>query len=616
MPIAVTFLPERRTVTLEEPADLALAASRADIWLEQPCGARATCGKCRVRLSAGEAPETDADRRVLPAGDRAHGWRLGCQLQVAAACTVEVPQASRAVPPKSFGPITLAPPAMRPVVRRAIIDAPRPDLARPLALLDLVAAGLAGATGGRVPLRAPVHVLHELPALAAAHPRLAAILCGRDLLHVEAAGTPDAPLLGVAVDLGSTTLAAALVDLAGGRVLATAARLNPQARHGADVISRIHFANERPGGLGVLHEEIAGAGAALIEELLAGAAARADRIFAIACAGNATMTHTAVGAPIGSLGEAPYTGVFTQEWQLPARALRWPAHPEAQVRFLPMVGRHVGGDTVAAAIACDLDRGERWRLLVDLGTNAEVVLAGRGRILATSTAAGPAFEGATIACGMRAVPGAIDMVRVMGDGRIACGTIAGTTPAGLCGSGLVDAVAELLRAGVIAPSGYLRGQEECAALGLPSRLIGQVATDAAGQRIVRLTDRVHLGAGDVRQLQLVKGSTAAGIALLLRHAGLDPRELDEILLAGAFGSFLRKASALAIGLVPAIDPERVRFVGNAAGAGVRLALVDARARRRAAHLARDAEYVELAGRPDYETAFCDAIPFPDPREGA
>lgn len=601
---SLTFLPEHRTNVLDEPVDLALAASRCDIWLEHPCGARTVCGKCRVRVVRGEAAETPADRRLLGDDERADGWRLACQFVVARDCEIEIPSATRAVAPKSFGAATLAPGTFRPEITRVVVPSPRPEGAHAESLLDTL-----GRSMGRRGLRAPQDVLSALTSLSAAHDRLAVVSRGRDLLHIEPPAS-HAPVLGVAVDLGSTSLAAALVDLTDARVVGSASALNPQVRHGADVISRIHFAQEHADGGARLHAALVGAVGELIDTLLRAAGAPRERVFAVTCAGNATMTHSAVGAPIAPLGEAPYVGVFTREWDVPAMELGWPAHPAARARFLPMIGRHVGGDTVAAAIACGVDRAPGWRLLVDLGTNAEVLLGCRDRLVVTSTAAGPAFEGATISCGMRAAPGAIDAVRVLSDGRLVCGTIASQPAAGLCGSGLVDAVAELLRAGVIAPSGYMRSAAECNEQGVPPLLTDRIVETPQGGRAVRLARDVVLTAQDVRQLQLVKGSTAAGIALLLDHLALTPGDLEDVSIAGTFGSFLRKASVLAIGLVPAVDPERVHFVGNAAGAGARLALVDAVARRRAIRLAGRAEYVELADHPGYEDAFCRAIPFP------
>jgi len=260
-------------------------------------------------------------------------------------------------------------------------------------------------------------------------------------------------------------------------------------------------------------------------------------------------------------------------------------------------------------LACGIDRAKRWQLLVDLGTNTEVVLGNCDRLIATSTAAGPAFEGASIEHGMRAAPGAIDRVRILDADRLVVGTVGNQPARGICGSGLIDAVAELRRAGVITPDGYLRSRAECEVVGVAHLLCERVIERPAGARHVRLDAAVTLTAHDVRQLQLVKGSIAAGIALAMRHAGVRLDQIDAVHIAGMFGSFVRTSSAQAIGLVPAVDPERVRFVGNAAGVGVRMVLVDARARTRSREIAERCEYLELAGHADYENAFCAAIPF-------
>ncbi len=544
MAFCIRFIPGRRELVLDEPLELSLAAARCDLWLEQPCGSKTVCGRCRVRVVGGCVPATVADRRLLSPDEIAAGWRLGCQVTLADACEIEVPEHCRAVTPKSFGPDVL-------------------------------------------PVRA---IESQIPA------------------HL--AGQEGVRWLGVAVDLGSTSLAGALVDLRDGRVLATTSRLNPQLRFGADIISRIHYAQEHTGGNAQLHQTLVEAVGEILRELTVRTGLSEARIVAVTCAGNATMTHSAVGADVTPLGQAPYLGSFVTEQNLAAAALGWRLHPEARVRFVPMIGSHVGGDTVAAILSCEVDRSAGWRLLVDLGTNAEVVVGCRERILATSTAAGPAFDGANITCGMRAEPGAIDAVRVRPSGHLVVSTIAGRDPVGVCGSGLVDAVAELLKARVIAASGYLRSRSECEALGVPGALLDRIQELPTGDRAVQLSGDVVVSAQDVRQLQLVKGSIAAGIAMLTGRLGLTGRDLDEVLVSGTFGAFLRKASLLAIGLVPPVDPQRVRFVANAVGAGARLILADGYSRRQAIALAQRAEYVELAGDPDYEAAFCAGIPFP------
>jgi uncharacterized 2Fe-2S/4Fe-4S cluster protein (DUF4445 family) len=324
------------------------------------------------------------------------------------------------------------------------------------------------------------------------------------------------------------------------------------------------------------------------------------------------MTHSAVGADTTPLGQAPYVGLWTREWTVRAREFELPVSKRALVRFMPMIRSHVGGDTVSAVLACGLDRSDGWQAMIDLGTNSEVVVGNRHRMVATSTAAGPAFEGANIHHGMRASPGAIDQVRISPDGRIVVKTVNNEAARGICGTGLVDAAAELVRMGVIAPSGYMKKGDELA--GVPEALRERCIKMTDGQSAVRLAEEVVLTAQDVRQLQLIKGSIYAGLDILLQHLGIGLNDLERVNIAGAFGNFLRKSSAQAIGLVPNIDPEKVQFIGNAAGVGARMALVDADARDRANRISETCEYVELAGHPGYQDAFVTAIPFPEPEK--
>ena len=513
-PFAVRFLPENRTYLAEGEVDLFLAAASCDILVEQPCGKKAVCAKCKVRYVEGAPPADEAEKRLLTREEIDGGWRLACRSAVVAAAVVEVPAVTRSVAGKSFGPE------------------------------DLFAGGF----------------------------------------------DPVAPRgLGVALDVGSTSLAASLVDLADGSVLASASRLNPQVSFGADVISRIHYSQENEGGHRLLHDVLVRGIADLVRECCESSGLSPHAIVAYAAAGNPTMLHTLVGVEIVSFGQAPYVGLWTEARTFSAEDLGLPGSG-ASVWTFPMVRSHVGGDTVAALLALGIDRAEGWTLMVDLGTNSEVAIGKAGRLVCTSTAAGPAFEGANIHHGMRAAPGAIDAVSIRADGSVRAKTVANAPAVGICGSGLIDAAAELVRVGVVDLSGRMEGDS--------FRLGG---TD---ERPVLFT------AQDVRQLQLIKGSIRGGMEILRAHLGISWDDLAEVRVAGAFGNYVRKTSALAIGLVPPVDPERIVFVGDAAGVGARLALVDRRARARATAIASSAEYVELAGHPDYEESFVSSIPFP------
>lgn len=603
----IRFLPDDRTYQAEQPVDLMLAAAAADIWVEQPCGSKTICGKCKVRVREGDAEISPADERLLSKEEITDGWRLGCQLTLSGATVIEIPPATRSVALKPFGPPDLFAAGFRPIVIKRYLELRPPDEDNQYASFDLIARAL------NVPrLRADMTVVQTAAQrLAESDYKISVVIRGDELLSIEAGNTADRAY-GVAIDIGSTTLGTALVNLQNGEVLCAVSRLNPQVKVGADIISRIQYAQEHRGGSEQLHKSLITGLSQMIEELAAQGGVVAGEIYSVVCAGNATMTHSAAGADITQLGQAPYVGLWSREWSVRARELQLPVSKRAIVRFMPMIRSHVGGDTVSGILACGIDRSEVWQALIDLGTNSEVVVGNRDRTVATSTAAGPAFEGANIYLGMRAAPGAIDQVRISPDGRVVVKTVNNEPARGICGTGLVDAAAELVRMGVIAPSGYMKKGDELSSL--PEALRARCITLPDGQAAVRIAEEVVLTAQDIRQLQLIKGSIYAGLDILLRHLGISLDDLERVNIAGAFGNFLRKDTAQAIGLVPQIDPEKVQFIGNAAGVGARMALVDADARERANRISESCEYVELAGHPDYQDAFVAAIPFPEPEK--
>lgn len=431
---------------------------------------------------------------------------------------------------------------------------------------------------------------------------------------VRAVVVGGAAARGLALDIGTTSLAAAVVDLVSGEVLASRTCLNPQVTFGADVMTRIQRAIGPPAAAGALQRAVRGAIAGLVEALGREAGIDPRTIADVAVVGNPTMMHLWLGLDVSTLGHAPFDSRIAGAVSTRARDVDCPVAPAAPVYVLPGLRCHVGGDAVAAAVAVDLDRRTAPALLMDLGTNSELFLAGPGGLLAASTAAGPAFEGAGISCGMRAEAGAIDAVWIREDGTVVTRVIGQGVARGLCGSGVLDAVAELRRRAVIDRSGYLRSAAELLAHA-PDALRARIVETAEGRAIVLDGDppagRVTLSARDIRQAQLAIAAMRAGTETLMQEAGVRACDLETVFVAGTFGQVVRAPSLTRLGLVPVEDPRRVRAVGNAAGVAARLALLDARVRRRAEAVAATARHVDLARGSRYAETFANALTFPE-----
>jgi uncharacterized 2Fe-2S/4Fe-4S cluster protein (DUF4445 family) len=448
----------------------------------------------------------------------------------------------------------------------------------------------------------------------------------------EVGGSARAAGLGLGVDIGTTTVVAYLVDLGSGAVLGTRSGLNAQRAFGADVISRIaatmeggtgggdHTADGRPGGapggeagLRELRARILDQVAGLARELLAAAGAGEEELLSVAVAGNTTMLHLLAGVPPGAIASAPFSPAFLSWRMVPAREFGLGIAGPCTVILLPGVSAYVGADIVSGIAALGMAERDETALLLDIGTNGELALGGSRGILCCATAAGPAFEGAGISMGMGGVAGAIDSVWLEGSG-IACSTIGGLPARGLCGSGVLDALAAFLEAGLVDQTGRIVDAEEAALLpaGLaelreegpdgPRLSLGLPAAGGKG---------VWLSQADLRQLQLATAAIAAGVDVLLAAAGKKAEEVDRVFLAGGFGSYLDVRSAVRVGLLPRELADRVVVAGNTSGAGAVGACLS-RARLEACELSRSrCSYVELSSRPDFNEAYMERMLFPE-----
>jgi len=412
-------------------------------------------------------------------------------------------------------------------------------------------------------------------------------------------------IFGVAVDIGTTTVVAKLIDMTNGDCIATQATINPQTRYGDDVISRISYAQSEP-GLAELHKVIIDCINELVTQLCEKTSIDEKRIHEMCVVGNTTMNHIFLKFPVAQLGQAPYSAFSLDAHDVPAGKLGLHINPAGNVHTVENIAGFVGSDTTAVALAVDVSSFEQTSLVVDIGTNGEIVLSTKGKLYAASCAAGPALEGARISCGSRAADGAIEAVVVNGD-DIDIDVIGGCGPISICGSGLIDAVAVLLNLGIIDSSGRFVDPEKIKGK-LPAAIFSRIIVQDE-QPAFRLADKVVLTQKDIRQMQLAKAAIQAGIRLLLKKSGLEDTDIMQIFLAGAFGNYIRAASALRIRLLPAVPLERIHFVGNAAVSGAQMMLLSHHWRAQAHELARRIEYVEIAHEADFQEVFADSITF-------
>jgi uncharacterized 2Fe-2S/4Fe-4S cluster protein (DUF4445 family) len=614
----VTFQPSGRTVNVLPDTLLLEAAGRAGIVLQTPCGGRGTCGKCRVRIVQGAAAAEDRARGNGKAGEHGplspaqfeDGYRLACRTYVTGPLVVDVPpeslfESSAQILTGDTGETA----AVHSVVTKRHFTLPPPESED----VRSDAARLREAIGD---VAIPVELLQKLPVFLRANAWSGTAVIINDRLAALEVGDTASQAYGVAVDLGTTTLVATLFDLSSGRACAVASTINPQVGFGDDVIARISRIRENHGALAELQQSAVKALNGLIQSLTEQARIPARMIYEIVVAGNSTMQQTLCGLDASALGEVPFVQVTDSPLSLPAGRLGLAVNPGADLYVFPQIGGFVGGDTVAGILASRMDAADAPTLLVDIGTNGEIVLAHDGGMEATSTAAGPAFEGARIVQGMRATAGAIEKV-VLRDNDLEVNVIGNTRPVGLCGTALIDAVAELLRQGLIESTGRIVAPDE--APGNASGALRARLTVMDGETNVLLVpgkesasgEPIYLWQKDVRELQLASGAIRAGINILLRRAGLEPRQLALVLLAGAFGNFIRRNNARRIGLLPQIPCGRIRFIGNAASLGAKLALLAAEERARAGAAARRVRHVDLSLAPEFQMEFATAMLFPD-----
>lgn len=415
------------------------------------------------------------------------------------------------------------------------------------------------------------------------------------------------PCYGIALDIGTTSIAAELIDLVNGKSLGVEACLNPQTAYGGDVLTRISFAAEHANGTQMLQAKVVEGIGTLIERLTAVHSIGSEDIYEMIVAGNTTMLHLFLGVSPRSLAQAPFRPVFTQQVDMsPAKAGLHMAKGGV-ITLLPSAAAFIGADIVAGLLAVGRCFYSRTALFIDIGTNGEIVASKNGKLVATSSAAGPALEGMNISCGCRAETGAIEAVAINDNYNINIEAIGTASLRGICGSGLIDLVAELVRCGLIEPNGRFAQKNKLPTV-LASRLVDVNERSAF---MVSEEGRIYLSQKDVRQVQLAKGAIAAAIAFLLQKLDIAYADLEEVLVAGAFGAHLKPSSLIGIGLLPPECREKIRFVGNTAKEGAKAVLLNRQAAADVVDLAQAIEVIDLSCQPGFQDCFIRALSYPD-----
>jgi uncharacterized 2Fe-2S/4Fe-4S cluster protein (DUF4445 family) len=582
------------------------------IAIDSTCGGHGTCHKCKVQVDT-PLPISRHDRRTFSEPELTAGWRLACLATATQDLKITVP------------PLTTRPKAatvgvgrqviLRPAVQKRYVELADPSLADQRSDLVRLTDAIED-----LELTIDLQVLRRLPkVLREADFKVTAVVVDEALIDVEPGDTTE-QRYAIAFDLGTTTVVATLLDLGTGTPVAVASRMNKQQPFGGDVITRISATMMDPEALGRLQSLAAETLDELAQEVCVEGAVDPAHVYEVAIAGNATMTALVLGIDPEPLGVAPFVMSTAQPPVVLADDLGLHLHPRARAVMFPALGAYVGGDIVAGMLATGMDRDKRTRLFIDVGTNCEIVLSNGDTILSTAAPAGPAFEGGAIRCGMRAAEGAIEVVKLDPTGTEETGVvlqvIGDVPPKGICGSGLVDAVAEMSRIGLLDSSGRFLPEDQAAAKapGLADRFakIGEerVFVLHRSETDTDVADTVYLSQRDVRELQFGKAAIATGWTLLLEELGLEHEDVQQVLLAGSFGSYLSPSSAVRIGLVPKLPVLRIVSAGNVAGEGAKMALLSLRERIGATTLLEEVKYVELSDRPDFNDKFVDQLSFP------
>lgn len=593
----ILFEPDNVSVEVLPGESVLNAANRAGVKIASSCGGRGICKSCVIRYVDGDAPKPSGQDGYFFSEDKlAKGWRRACETTPNQSSRVKVPKRARAEATRMFvagGDIWVHP---EPVLESIPVELTQPTLENNICdsqrLIGAVNQKREGACDA-----VDLQVLQSLPALIRqGTSNVRAVVRQNEMIGLL---PENRHMLGVAIDLGTTNIALLLVDLRTGNTLASRGIENPQNRYGADIIARISHAKANPEVLLDMQRSTVAAINDAVMKMCREHALDAASVLDIVIAGNTAMHHVVLGLPLDKLGTAPFTAVARQVQDIRARDLGFDVGAGAYVHMMDNIAGFVGGDHSAMLLGIRADREERTVIALDIGTNTEISLIHKGHIVTLSSPSGPALEGGNITCGMRAAVGAVESIKVSEEG-VQLKTIGDQLPVGICGSAVLDVVAEFYNAGAI----NFRGQ-----ISKESPFADQM-DDTTLLRLSREDPDLVFTQQDVRNVQLAKGAIRAGIDLLLERRGLVSEDLDRIIIAGAFGVYIRLESAIAIGMLPNLPLNRFEQIGNAASIGAKLALVSGELRAQAIELAVASEHCEQAGSKSFMKRFMEQLHLP------
>ena len=591
--------PVGRRTSIDSDQTLLDAAQQAGVELVSICGGVGLCDSCKIILVEGElSPVRDSELEALYEEDIEMGFRLACQAKPLSDVKIDIPPESLTTPQRlqveglraavEFNPPVVAHDLK---IEPASLDDLRSDFSRLSQKLNLSAD----------PQTMGLHVMSELPGVLRENDWNVRVALRQN--EVVAVFPPETPLFGLAVDIGTTKLAAYLVELATGETVAKAGAMNPQIAYGEDVVSRIAYANRHEGGRETLRTRLIEEINSLLDVLCKEARADKGNVIEAVVVGNTAMHHFFSGLPVRQLGEAPYVPVIGDALEFRSRRSGLELATGAYVYLPPNIAGYVGADHVAMLVASRVWETDQVLLAVDIGTNTEITLVSNGRMLTCSCASGPAFEGAHISNGMRAAPGAIERVQIL-EGEIKLQTIGGGSPVGICGSGILDAIAEMLEAGILDNRGSFQlGERHIRSRDGKPEFILSPEAETGHHRDITVSRK------DVNEIQLAKGAIRSGIDILLDEAGITDQEVEKIVVAGAFGTYIDIGSAIRVGMFPEIPQGRFHQVGNAAGAGAKDLLISNDLRRKAKEIKERVEYIELTTHQAFMTTFLERMYF-------